>query len=94
MMGAAVPQLFLKDPPLTKIAVPACIALVICLSVDLEAWCWGFHVSGNRDVGFFRRWSPTTLHFMIYEGGSSDRLGELSCGEWGYMSPLYFLNLL
>ena len=51
MLRAAVPLLFLKDPSLTTIALPTWIALEMCLSVDLEAWCWILNVLGNRDLG-------------------------------------------
>ena len=34
------------------------------------------------------------VHFMISEGRSSARVGELSSGGWLFISPSTFLNLL
>ena len=42
-----MPHLFLKDPSLTTIAVPAWIDLDMFISVVLGDWYWVFRVSGN-----------------------------------------------
>ena len=94
MMRAAVHHLFLKDSSLTTIDVPAWIELAMCISVILEAWCWGFHVSGNRVMGCYWRWWPMAANFIIYKGGSSKIVGELSFGGWRFISPSTFLKLL
>ena len=88
MMRADVPHMFLKDLSLTTISVPASINLVMCLSIVSEAWCWGFHVSGNMFVGLCWRWWPMPVHFIISEGGFIARLGYLSTVGWRFISPL------
>ena len=94
MMRAAVPHMFLKEMSLTTIAVISWNDLDMCLSVGLEAWCWGFHGSGDGVVGYCWRWWPIPVLFIISEERSSSRVGELSAGGWRFISPSMFLNLL
>ena len=94
MMRSAVPHLFLKEMSLTTIAVISWNDLDMCISVGSEAWCWGFHVSGDGVVGYCWRWWPTPVLFIISEKRSSARVGEISAGGWSFISPSTFLNLL
>ena len=94
MMRSDVTHLFLKEPSLTTIALPAWTDLDMCVCLWSEPWCWVFQVSGGGIVGCCWRWRLIYVFFIISEYRSSARVGELSSVGWRFISPSTFLNLL